>query len=134
MHWNYMSTTGRFSLPSAKPVSSGLATGGNLSNLGNFNRVLSLFQIIDPEMPIQMVKTYVQVALAHPEPALMSEMADVLGLAQSSVSRNVAALSDWNRHRVTGHDLVSARENPMDRRQKLVTLTAKGIKLREQML
>ena len=64
----------------------------------------------------------------------MSEMADVLGLAQSSVSRNVAALSDWNRHRTTGHDLVSARENPMDRRQKLVTLTAKGIKLREQML
>ena len=126
-----MSTTGRYSLPSAKHGSSGLGGAGNLSTLGEFNRILSLFQLIDPEMPIQMVKTYIQVALAHPEPALMSEMADILGLAQSSVSRNVAALSNWNRHRVVGHDLVTARENPMDRRQKLVTLTVKGAKLRE---
>ena len=118
-------------MPLVKPESSGLASSGNLSPLGEFNRILSLFQLIDPEMPIQMTKTFIQVALAHPEPALMSEMADVLGLAQSSVSRNVAALSNWNRHRAVGHDLVTARENPMDRRQKLVTLTVKGIKLRE---
>ena len=126
-----MSTIGRYSLPSVNPEPSGLASTGNLSRLGEFNRILSLFQLIDPEMPIQMTKTYIQVALAHPEPALMSEMANILGLAQSSVSRNVAALSNWNRHRVVGHDLVTARENPMDRRQKLVTLTAKGVKLRE---
>lgn len=115
-------------------MSSTLHLGTKEKGLVDFNRVLSLFQLIDPEMPIQMLKTYALVALSHPEPVTMTELGAALGLAQSSISRNVAALSDWNRHHVVGHDLITAKENLMDRRQKLVTLTIKGQKLREQII
>ena len=100
--------------------------------LKDFNRLLNLFQTLDPDMPTQTVRTYVLVALAHPEAVLMSNLAQQLGIAQSSVSRNVAALSDWTRHHREGLDLIEARENPLDRRQKLVSLTSKGQKLLEQ--
>ena len=105
---------------------------GSLRRLMDFNKLLNLFQIIDPDMPTQTVRTYVRSALAHPEPVLMSDLSSHLGIAQSSVSRNVAALSDWTRHHTIGLDLVEAHENPTDRRQKLVRLTTKGQQLLKQ--
>ena len=62
----------------------------------------------------------------HPVPIKMAEIAEELGLSQSTVSRNVAYLGDWNRHKTKGHQLVEAFEDPMERRRKLVRLTAKG--------
>ena len=56
----------------------------------------------------------------------MAEIAEELGLSQSTVSRNVAYLGDWNRHREKGHQLVEAFEDPSERRRKLVRLTPKG--------
>lgn len=49
-----------------------------------------------------------------------------LGISKSSVSRNVAALSQLHRLGRPGHNLVEAYEDPEDRRNKRVRLTSKG--------
>ena len=59
----------------------------------------------------------------------MQDLASLLHIAQSSISRNVYKLSQVNRHRVTGLGLVESYEDPLERRRKLVTTTLKGRKL-----
>ena len=76
-------------------------------------------------MQAQSIAVFLKVA-KHPVPIKMAEIAEELGLSQSTVSRNVAYLGDWNRHKTRGHGLLEAYEDPMERRRKLVRLTAKG--------
>ena len=49
-----------------------------------------------------------------------------LGISSASASRNVAMLSDWNRHDKPGFGLVEKWENPKYRIEKLIRLTPKG--------
>lgn len=86
-----------------------------------------MFRDLDPEIQAQTVLTYLLVAAApDKEPPSMKELERRLGISSSSVSRNVAALSEMHRLGKPGHDLVEAYEDPMDRRNKLVRLTPKG--------
>lgn len=48
------------------------------------------------------------------------------GLAQAAVSRNVAKLSRGLTHLDTGAQLLDVFENPMNRREKLCRITARG--------
>ena len=88
-------------------------------------RVVERFREVDSEMQAQSMAVLLKVA-KHPVPIKMGEIAEELGLSQSTVSRNVAYLGDWNRHKEKGHQLLEAFEDPMERRRKLVRLTAKG--------
>lgn len=92
--------------------------------------VYALMQAVDAlredaiDMPVQQILTLLAVAL---EPGLtMATLGERVGMSQSSCSRNVMALSDWSRHRVPGLGLVEARDDPRERRRKIVNLTAKG--------
>ena len=76
-------------------------------------------------MQAQSMAVLLKVA-KHELPLKMAEIAEELGLSQSTVSRNVAYLGDWNRHKQKGHQLVEAYEDPNERRRKLVRLTPKG--------
>jgi DNA-binding MarR family transcriptional regulator len=87
--------------------------------------VIERFREIDAEMQAQSIAVLLKVA-KHPVPIKMSEIATELGLSQSTVSRNVAFLGDWNRRKEEGHKLLEAFEDPMERRRKLVRLTSKG--------
>ena len=88
-------------------------------------RLIERFRMLDSEIQAQSMAVLLKVA-KHPVPIKMAEIAEELGLSQSTVSRNVAYLGDWNRHKTKGHELVEAFEDPMERRRKLVRLTAKG--------
>ena len=88
-------------------------------------KTVERFRDIDSEMQAQSMAVLLKVA-KHPVPIKMAEIAEELGLSQSTVSRNVAYLGDWNRHKSKGHQLVEAFEDPMERRRKLVRLTLKG--------
>ena len=88
-------------------------------------KVIERFREIDAEMQAQSIAVLLKVA-KHPVPIKMSEIATELGLSQSTVSRNVAYLGDWNRRKEAGHKLLEAYEDPMERRRKLVRLTEKG--------
>ncbi|KJV08814.1 MarR family transcriptional regulator [Elstera litoralis] len=87
-------------------------------------RVLEAFRTLDPDLPIQYALSFL--TLAQNEGLSMGELAQRLAIAQSSASRNIAALSDWHSFGKPGLGLVEAREDPRERRRKLVSLTAKG--------
>lgn len=97
--------------------------------LRKFYKALEEIRKVDSEMPTQMAACFIAVAL---RPGItMKELADEVGLAQSSVSRNVAMLSKQFRPGKPGHDLVEAMEDPAERRRKIVRLSFKGRKVAE---
>lgn len=83
------------------------------------------FRDLDAEIQAQTVLTFLLVADAT-EPVSMRDLQGRLDISTSSVSRNVAALSKHHRLGKDGLDLVEAYEDPADRRNKVVRLTAKG--------
>jgi DNA-binding MarR family transcriptional regulator len=92
-------------------------------------RVLEAFRRFDPDMPIQYALSFL--TIAQHEGLSMGELAQRLGIAQSSASRNIAALSRWHSFGKAGHDLVEALEDPRERRRKIVSLTPRGHQLIE---
>ena len=92
-------------------------------------RVLEAFRRFDPDMPIQYALSFL--TIAQHEGLSMGELAQRLGIAQSSASRNIAALSRWHSFGKAGHDLVEALEDPRERRRKIVSLTPRGHRLVE---
>ncbi|HYF86323.1 MarR family transcriptional regulator [Azospirillum sp.] len=87
-------------------------------------QVLEAFRKLDPDLPIQYALSFM--TIAQSEGISIGELAERLGIAQSSASRNVAALSRWHSFGKAGLDLVQAQEDPRERRRKIVTLTDKG--------
>jgi DNA-binding MarR family transcriptional regulator len=85
---------------------------------------LEIFREIDPEFPIQMAVVFL--CVAENEGINMTELYQKARISQSSISRNVAALSKWHRLNKEGHDLIFAKEDPRERRRKIVFLTQKG--------
>lgn len=95
-------------------------------------RLLDLFRDLDNDIPIQMVATYLIVSLQ--EGMSVKDVCDRLGMATSTASRNIAALSKVHRLGRPGFDLVVNVENPMNRREKLISLTQKGKGFRKRIL
>ena len=95
-------------------------------------RGLETFRALDAEIPPQTIGTFLYVA-TH-DGCLMKDLADSLGVAQSTMSRNVAMLDRINRHHEPGLDLVRAIEDPVERRRKIVRLTPKGRQLRDRLI
>ncbi|WP_207455845.1 MarR family transcriptional regulator [Azospirillum sp. SYSU D00513] len=86
--------------------------------------VLEAFRRLDPDLPIQYALSFM--TIARNEGLSIGELAERLGIAQSSASRNVAALSRWHSFGKAGLGLVQAVEDPRERRRKVVTLTDTG--------
>jgi DNA-binding MarR family transcriptional regulator len=97
--------------------------------IGVIVQILEEFRRLDPDMPIQYALSFLTIA-RHPGLS-MGDLAQRLGIAQSSASRNIAALSQWHSFNRAGHDLVVAHEDPRERRRKIVTLTPRGATLIE---
>ncbi len=104
------------------PVNEGVESAD--AALSKLMRVLEEFRTLDPDLPIQYALSFL--TLAQNEGLSMGALAQRLAIAQSSASRNIAALSDWHSFGKPGLGLVEAREDPRERRRKRVSLTAKG--------
>mgnify|MGYP004448671141 CR=1 FL=1 len=91
---------------------------------------LKAFRELGRDMPIQMAVVFLNVANA--EGISMTELYKSSGISQASCSRNVAALSKLHRLDKPGLDLVFTKEDPQERRRKIVFLTPKGKLLAEK--
>jgi len=85
----------------------------------------------NPVIPAQQVTILLTVLDRGEMP--MGDLADLIGIAQSSVSRNVALLGRGLTPVSSGHRLLEAYEDPFYRRRKLVKLTPRGELLRNEL-
>jgi len=81
--------------------------------------MLEEFRTLDETMPIQMA--HILMLIADKPGISLSHLTKLTGLGKSSVARHVAALS-----KQFGKGLVDYSEDPMDRRNKVATLTPQG--------
>lgn len=98
-------------------------------NLNTVVLVINEFRKVSPDLPAQTMLTLLEIGKASPDGISMADLGQRTGLTQSSVSRNVSALSRVGRKGKPGADLVRRDEDPLDRRNKIVALTAKGNRL-----
>lgn len=87
------------------------------------------FRKLNPEMPMQTAMTFVLIAEAGERGIEHRHLADRLGVAKASVSRNCALLGDYDARGRPGYELVYSVENPENRRAKIAYLTPKGRRL-----
>ena len=82
-------------------------------------------------MPAQTINTFLYVA-TH-DGCFEKDLTDVLGMGQSTVSRNVATL---RRSTVTTSEaeLVRSTEDPYERRRKILTQTPRGRQLKDRLI
>ncbi len=80
------------------------------------------------DISLHQIKTLLYAALRdkQDDPAESREIAKVLGLSTSGMSRSIASLGDYGRGKRPGLGLLSANPDLADRRRKPVMLTRKG--------
>jgi len=102
-------------------------------NIKDLLMCMEQFRNLNPNMPIQQAQTFLYICQHenNPDGLTIKDISDALGFSHASASRNVAAFTDWSRHRRSGHDLVVALEDPMDRSRKLVSLNAQGVRMKK---
>ena len=93
----------------------------------NLLKIIEEMLKFDTQIEAQAIAVFLFVAVhGGKDGVAMQTISENLDIAQSSVSRNVYKLSDINRHKKTVIGLLEAFEDPMERRRKIVRLTAKG--------
>jgi DNA-binding MarR family transcriptional regulator len=87
-------------------------------------QIVEEFRKVYPDMQMQTAIVFLTVAMEGT--ITMKDLGKRWDLAQSTCSRNVALLSDKLKHDKPGYGLVIAKEDPVERRRKIITLTANG--------
>ncbi|MGY9046782.1 hypothetical protein P775_15045 [Puniceibacterium antarcticum] len=96
------------------------------------NAIIQRFREQDPDAPIQQALIFCWVALN--EGRSQRDMRDALGIASSTSSRNLAALSSVHRLGKPGLGLIEWIESGEDRRVKMLQLSQKGRTLVHRLL
>ena len=89
----------------------------------NVLHILHIFQSLNSEFPLQYAVCLLEIALN--EGISLTELANKAGMALSTVSRIVGALST-DRQKGLPYQLVEARIDPTNRRRKSLHLTKQG--------
>lgn len=90
------------------------------------SRLLDLLMGVDKNADLPLSTLSIFIHIARYPGCSGKEVADNLGLPLSTVSRNIAKLSEWEKHKVAGLNLIINDTDPMDRRRRVLTLTSKG--------
>lgn len=80
---------------------------------------------VDPDMTLQQLHCLLVIS-TEPEGTYLTNIANKAGISLATASRYVSALGKMDRHHREGLKLVESFEDPMERRKKIIRLTAKG--------
>ncbi|MBD9558448.1 MarR family winged helix-turn-helix transcriptional regulator [Ensifer sp. ENS03] len=95
-------------------------------------QLIETFRELQHDMPMQTVSVFFVIAM---RPGLYQrELLNLLDLSQPSISRNVMALGETNRHGEPGLGLIEQRRDPLDARQFTLHLTPAGKELVNRVL
>jgi DNA-binding MarR family transcriptional regulator len=100
--------------------------------LASLLKALKPFRELNSTMPLQYVTAFLSVA--NKEGQNVTAYAKLVGTSQSLMTRHLADLGEINRYHEPGYGLVEAKTDTMDRRNKLIYLTAKGQRLVGQLI
>lgn len=101
-----------------------MATFGK--ELNSAMKILSALREDDEQMQMQTAQVFIAIAM---QPGITAQqIGEQVGLSQSSVSRNTAALGEWHRFGKPGLDWIEAVADPRERRRRIHFLTIKGRK------
>lgn len=92
--------------------------------LGHLIDLLQEFRKLHSDATLNQVISFL--AIAREENITQSEVLAMLEMKTSGQSRIISLLSKHGDRGVSGWDVIRQDENPLDRRQKLLTLTGKG--------
>lgn len=88
---------------------------------------IEAFREMRPEMPMHMASAFLLIAM---KPGITQrELLTLSEIAQATMSRNIAALTERDRHGKPGMNLVIQRRDPMDARTLMLFLTKDGYDL-----
>lgn len=108
-------------------------TKGQRIELSRIASLISAIRKVDAEMPLGQVMFFI--AVAQNEGKSLKEIAERCELLIPSASRYLASLMFISGYRPNaGVSLVTAYDNPIDRRQKIISLTPEGRKLVEGLI
>lgn len=115
---------------------------GKARDLSVLRRTLEatrLFMGLQHEINAPIIATFLGVTLwgedeRPDDPISVQELAQRVGLSDTTVSRHLRYLGTQRRINVPGLGLVETRTHPVDRRRKVVYLTRQGQALRDQLL
>lgn len=84
-----------------------------------------MLRLLSADMPMQQAEVLIQIAL-HPEGVNMSDLGKKTRLSPASISRNIGALSVYNKPDKPGLGLIDVNIDPVDPRRRIASLTQKG--------
>lgn len=93
-------------------------------HLKDLKKALTLLRDLDSDMP--MAQALSLLVIAENEGLSLKDLAEKVGVGMASASRYVAFFGKPSASGKKGLGLVVAVEDPMERRKKTITLTAKG--------
>jgi DNA-binding MarR family transcriptional regulator len=103
-----------------------------MSGLLKALEIINALRVIHPEMPMQMASVFIVIAM---QPGIYQrDLPEIIGISQSSVSRNVTALTKMTRHGTQGLGLVVRRHDPEDGRGYELYLSKAGRLLEERLV
>ena len=103
-----------------------------MKTMGQAVRLIEAIRAAGELMPLQTAHTFLCV-LQRPG-MTMAELGKLVGLSQSSISRNVASLGEWHRLGKPGYKLVETVQDRDDPRKLRVYPSAKGRTIGAQIL
>ncbi|XHC10658.1 hypothetical protein ABWH98_24530 [Labrenzia sp. ac12] len=100
-------------------------------------RVNQAFMDLRPEMNLSLMSAFVAAIIRHPQgenddAPTIKELSELAGVPYTSMSRHLRYLGDRERIGKPGLKLVEVRENPDNKREKMVYLTLEGEELRDK--
>ena len=99
--------------------------------IGHLLRVIDAFRILDPEMPLQCLMSFLYIA-SHDNCHKMA-MEEDLEMTTATASRNTDRLSHHHRLRKPGLGLIEKYDDPTNRRRSVLRLTPRGRQFANQL-